>query len=466
MPRFGLLGFFVGSRIVLLIVLSAVLVWSGYYVWHFEANREKKWEHISVLEAHKTPYNALEYDITTNTTTRWIASAPSLLKPGQELTVLGDFKPFTFENTAKNTMDRSKMSAGYAGRVAIKRVDTAQIECSLICSTTRTIANFEYSIRSVFLYNACQNQWFVPSMLGISCQDVAIFSQGILIGGTSGLSKPVAETIRSFGLTHIVAVSGFQIVSIIALLEWIFSRLNWSPRQKLGIFSVILVVFLIITGPQAPIIRAMISFFLTGAALLFLGRKLSPVRALLYAMILMLAVNPFYLYSYSFWLSIMATLGVIAAIWICRVRNIENILAQGVLVSVGAYLATFGIVAQLNDSLNPASILANIILAPLVPLISLSALLSLIPLIGTVFAALTNLAISTLFAFLSDAAGWVSWSSFHFSAKFGLTETLTYYGFLAIIVIFLAWYKTILHSRKETFKKANASLSSPGQVRR
>jgi len=366
--------------------------------------------------------------------------------------MLGDFKPFTFENTAKNTMDRSKMSAGYAGRVAIKRIDTAQIECSFACSTTRAIASFEYIIRSVFLHNACQNQWFVPSTLGISCQDVAIFSQGILIGGTSGLSKPVAETIRSFGLTHIVAVSGFQIVSIIALLEWMFSRLSWSPRQKLGVFSVILVVFLIITGPQAPIIRAMISFFLTGAILLFFGRKLSPVRALLYAVILMLIINPFYLYSYSFWLSIMATLGVIAAIWICRVRNIKNILAQGVLVSVGAYLATFGIVAQLNDTINPASILANIILAPLVPLISLSALLSLIPLIGMVFAALTNLAISTLFAFLSDAAGWVSWSSFHFSAKFGLTETLSYYGFLGALMFTTIWYRAMIHTYLQNAK--------------
>jgi ComEC/Rec2-related protein len=434
------------ARILLMLACLAVLGWSGYYTALFLDDTTTKQATILVQEAHKTSFNALEYEVIGDNMDRWIATAPTLLTPGQYLRVTGKFAPFSLSSTADSTANRSKLTAGFAGRLHITRIDTTTaVPCTFACVVLKNTTELERTIRTTFLHNACQNGWFSPSSLGVSCQDVAVFSQGILIGGSTGLSPELASTIRSFGLTHIVAVSGFQVVSIVVLLEWLLSRMVMPPKHKLMLFVVVFGLFLLLVGPQAPILRALISFGIARSVLIWGGRALSPVRSLLYAALLMLIVNPFYLYSYSFWLSIAATLGVSAAAWICKTKGIKSLLGQGFMVSVGAYLATFGIIAQLNASVNAASVIANVLIGPLIPFLSLAALFSLVPVIGVPFAAITTAAVSVIFALLGDATSWFSWSILRFSARFGIGETLQYYLFLGVIGIgvwvLMKWHK-------------------------
>ncbi|MDQ5944224.1 MAG: competence protein ComEC, partial [Patescibacteria group bacterium] len=82
----------------------------------------------------------------------------------------------------------------------------------------------------------------------------ASFASGLLFGGTSQLPDSVREATQQTGLTHVVAVSGFNLTIIIAL---VLTFLRGRLRLKTIIPILVLVgFFVIMTGATSSVIRA------------------------------------------------------------------------------------------------------------------------------------------------------------------------------------------------------------------
>lgn len=132
---------------------------------------------------------------------------------------------------------------------------------------------------------------------------------GLILGEKSSFSQALRQSFVNTGTIHIVALSGYN-VTIVA--EWIMKIFSFLPRNfgiGVGIFSIILFVFM--TGASSTAIRAGIMAILALVARAT-GRNYDVARALIIAGVLMVLLNPFILiYDVSFQLSFLATIAVI-----------------------------------------------------------------------------------------------------------------------------------------------------------
>ncbi len=138
-------------------------------------------------------------------------------------------------------------------------------------------------------------------------------AKGLLLGGDSYLPKALKNSFASVGLTHIIAVSGYNITLIAEMLLIVGLGLGLWRRQAIwgALFGIIFFIFMI--GLPASALRAG-----TMAGVVFIawqtGRLARPINALLLAGGGMLLFHPLLLrYDLGFQLSFLATL---ALLWI------------------------------------------------------------------------------------------------------------------------------------------------------
>ena len=131
--------------------------------------------------------------------------------------------------------------------------------------------------------------------------------------GTGDTNIEVKDRFRATGLAHLLCVSGFHV----GIVAWLLALILWPAKawSRLGRMRYVIILagvwfFVIITGAQPSAIRAatMISAFYMGG---LLQRKASPYNSLALAVGIMIAFNPFNLYSIGFQLSISAILGLL-----------------------------------------------------------------------------------------------------------------------------------------------------------
>ena len=80
------------------------------------------------------------------------------------------------------------------------------------------------------------------------------FLEGLLLGRKYGLSQELADTFQITGLTHIIAISGYNVTLIIIIFSQLFSFLGRYGRAVACALAVI--IFTILVGAEAAVVRA------------------------------------------------------------------------------------------------------------------------------------------------------------------------------------------------------------------
>jgi len=194
---------------------------------------------------------------------------------------------------------------------------------------------------------------------------------GILIGNTDGMPERLNAAFQATGTTHIVALSGFNVTIIMAivvgwLVKVIGRRWAWLPALLL------LITFVVMSGASASVVRAAIMAVIVQTGL-FIGRPLSMHRLLIYTVIAMAWVNPLIVFhDLGFQLSFLATIGLVA-------------LAEPMAKSLSAVSEKFGLRENLATTLSAITMteplllwrfgrlslvapVVNIFVVPLIPL--------------------------------------------------------------------------------------------------
>ncbi len=142
--------------------------------------------------------------------------------------------------------------------------------------------------------------------------DSFAIASGMLFGGTGKLSDELTFAFRSSGVAHLLAVSGLHtslwcglFINILKLL-----KLKEKYANLCGIF--VLVLLVIISGFTPSVIRASFMMAITLISPIF-KKQSDSINSLGLAVGIILLFNPFVLYSPSFYLSFLATLGVVTA---------------------------------------------------------------------------------------------------------------------------------------------------------
>lgn len=136
----------------------------------------------------------------------------------------------------------------------------------------------------------------------------------LLTGDRSGLTAGQTAAFRASGASHILALSGLHLGVIYLIVARILSVLgNSIPARRI---RSILTVFLagsytLATGAGPSIVRAFLFILIRETCALFPERRISPVRTLLAALTLQLAVQPQVITSLGFQLSYLAMAGLV-----------------------------------------------------------------------------------------------------------------------------------------------------------
>lgn len=200
----------------------------------------------------------------------------------------------------------------------------------------------------------------------------ASFGIGLLIGQKTALPKHVSDDLSRVGLTHIVAVSGYNLTIIIDIAR---RRLGRRSKYQATVWSLFLMgSFLLVTGFGASIVRAAIVSSISLWAWYY-GRTIRPVLLILLAAALTAGWYPLYLWSDIGWyLSFFAFFGVLVLspllVQYAVRRNWLRANAMNLLImeSFCAQLMTLPIIMYIFHRLSAVGLLSNIVVVPLVPL--------------------------------------------------------------------------------------------------
>lgn len=277
--------------------------------------------------------------------------------------------------------------------------------------------------------------------------DAGALLAGILYGDRV-LSKDAKDSFRVSGMTHIIAVSGSNVMLLIMA---IVSMLRWLRISRANIFfslTVALIAFVWIVSPQAPVMRAAIMGWLIALAPL-VGRLPSTNRLLLISACCFTAWKPTSLaYDPSFALSFLATIGLMTwGPWIDA--KLEPWLSwkktrEIISMTIATTLLTTPYTAWAFGRMGVLTIFTNILAVPLVPWALGSGLIALlIPIAPLTWPAKGFLDAIVIIARFASSLGWGSWN-----VAISPLKALGCY-----IVLWLAWKKLSTIEREKIIHK-------------
>ena len=135
-------------------------------------------------------------------------------------------------------------------------------------------------------------------------------SAGMLFGGTNYISNETKADFRSSGVAHLLAVSGLHTALWCGLVLNILKLFKIKEQFSNIIAIFVLVVLSVISGFTPSVVRASFMMGLTLIAPIF-KKQSDSINSLGLSAGIIILVNPYVLYSPSFYLSFLATLGVV-----------------------------------------------------------------------------------------------------------------------------------------------------------
>lgn len=213
-------------------------------------------------------------------------------------------------------------------------------------------------------------QWFAASIRNLFPDTQAGLGLGFLLGIKSQLSDTLYNELKILGLTHIVVASGYNLTILVRLSRKIFAKL--SHFQATAASFLLIAGFVLITGFSASMSRAALVTSLSLLAFYY-GRKIHPVLLLTFSASVTAAINPLYVWGdIGWWLSFLAFAGVLVLAPLLQSRIFKKrqpkMLGQIILETICAQIATLPLILLIFGKLSILSLVANVLVVPLIPL--------------------------------------------------------------------------------------------------
>lgn len=195
------------------------------------------------------------------------------------------------------------------------------------------------------------------------------FMAGLILGSRKGISESLMNSFNMTGLTHIIAVSGYNVALVVVVVSGIFSFFTRKIRVVLSIFFIFL--FVILVGASASVVRAGIMGGISLVALYF-GRQYFVFLSLFASAFFMNLWNPKILvYDVGFQLSFLATLGIVLfseslGRFLKRVPQVLGI-REALQLTLSAQITVVPIIILNFERFSIISPIANLFVLPFIP---------------------------------------------------------------------------------------------------
>lgn len=260
------------------------------------------------------------------------------------------------------------------GEAAVYRGDIVQAEGKLFQTRGSRQASIGYAdIQLISRNNSLVDKVrlkFIAGMQTALPEPLASFALGLLIGQRSTLPEDVTNQLSVTGLTHIIAVSGYNLTILVLAVRQLTGK---RSKYQTTLLSVLLIIgFLLITGLSASIVRAAIVSGL-GLWAWYYGRTIRPLLLIALAATLTAVWYPLYLWTDIGWyLSFLAFFGVLvlAPLLVARLsrKSEPKLLLLVVAESLCAQLMTIPLIIFIFHDVSLIALISNALVVPLVPL--------------------------------------------------------------------------------------------------
>lgn len=216
---------------------------------------------------------------------------------------------------------------------------------------------------------------------------------GFLVGLRTLLPENLLDQLSATGLTHIVAVSGYNLTILVRFTRRIFARRSIYLAMLSSVS--LIAAFLAVTGFTPSIVRAAVVSGLSLTAWYY-GRNVSPMMVILLSAVITAFWNPLYLwYDLGWYLSFAAFIGILVVAPLLTARLFKNKpgpLGQVVIETISAQMMALPIIAVIFGEISLISIFANALILPFIP----------VAMLLTFFAGLAGMLVPYI-------SGWFAW---------------------------------------------------------
>ncbi len=219
---------------------------------------------------------------------------------------------------------------------------------------------------------------FAAGMQTALPEPLASFAMGLLVGQRNTLPPAVSQQLQMVGLTHIIAVSGYNLTIIVHAAKRLLGKR--SKYQYVATSVALVLCFLAIAGLSPSMVRAAVVCGLSLATWSY-GRELKPSALLALSAVITIAINPQYAWNNVSWtLSFLAFFGVLIISPIATKRLFGGreppMVPAIVIESLSAELMTTPYILLIFGQASLVSTLANVLVAAFIPLAMLLATFS------------------------------------------------------------------------------------------
>jgi len=195
---------------------------------------------------------------------------------------------------------------------------------------------------------------------------------GLILGGDDKLSQSVQDSFSKTGLTHVVAVSGYNVTIVAEYLMLLGIFLGLWRRQAFWFAIGGIALFVVMTGLPASAVRAGVM----GSLILWAmknGRLANARNSIVFAAGVMLLWNPLLLrWDVGFQLSFLATIGIVYFYPLLEKYAIKkqgiSFLSEILFLTLSAQVFVLPIILTDFQKLSVISPLANLVVLPIIPL--------------------------------------------------------------------------------------------------
>ncbi|GAC81379.1 competence protein ComEC [Gordonia malaquae] len=198
---------------------------------------------------------------------------------------------------------------------------------------------------------------------------------GLVLGDTGGLDQQTRDTFKAAGLSHLLAVSGSNLVLTVGAVVLCVRACGASTRTVFAVGAIAVIGFVVLVRPTDSVLRAAI-MGTVGLVAGLTSRRSQALPALGAAVILVVLWWPEMALAPGFALSVAATVGLV--VWSAPIRfalldrGVPDWLASLIAMTLAAQILTTPIVIALTGRVSVFAVLANVLAAPAVPLIGIA----------------------------------------------------------------------------------------------
>lgn len=253
--------------------------------------------------------------------------------------------------------------------------------------------------------------------------------KALTIGNKNDMNEELIDDISNIGISHLFVISGLHVNLIATGLLFLLKKLKLKEKKQNIITIIILIVYYLLSGLLISVLRVVLGFILR-----FINKSnnydLKGLDLMAINIIIVLLINPLYIYQYSFILSYLISTTLIICQNLLKVTNKKLFFLSSLKISLIATLVSLPVASTINPTVNFLAIIYNLFYIPLVTYLMLP--LSLITIMIPPFENLFNyvfLFFSKLTSFLAN----IKLFSFNFPT-INILLIFLYYGLLYFLL--------------------------------